>query len=169
MAPSSRIIKNKKVLVLCHGNIYRSPLCAAALSKHEGLSVRSAGFRSAGKRAARPARLAAAVLGYDLKTHRSSLVTPELLRWASFIIYMDSGNRRRLVDALVVAHLARPYACLGQWSSPPRDRIPDLAFVFDKRDFLEHVAAIDRASELLALQLISNTKLPSFGRNTTAS
>lgn len=146
-----------RVLVICHGNKWRSPLSAAAMRAVAGgaLEIKSAGFRSAGQRAARPARLMAAVLGYDLEDHRTALVSDELIAWADLIIYMDGGNRARLEAAMRAAGSSRPYACLGRWASPARSRIPDPAFVRDKHAFSALMCAIDAAAQTAARTLVA--------------
>ena len=116
-----------KILVLCHGNINRSPFVAGLLrwSMHE---IRGAGFVNPGKRAAKKMRDAAPPLGVDLSEHRSRLVDQESIDWADLIIYMDGGNRARLQalapDSL---HKAR---CLASFCPGGNvTRIPDPAFM----------------------------------------
>src|SRR5258708_38417595 len=69
------------VLVVCHGNICRSPVAAALLARElavHGITVQSAGFLGF-NRPSPPNALAAAVRhGLDLTDHRSRLVTVEL-------------------------------------------------------------------------------------------
>ena len=85
------------VLVLCHGNINRSPACAAALKKwfSDRLSIESAGFVNPGRPAAKKMRDAMRLRGYNLDEHRSQLVTLDMVRKAKWVILMDGGNRRR--------------------------------------------------------------------------
>lgn len=86
------------MLVVCHGNICRSPLAGVALSRVLGEeSVRSRGFGEEGKRAAKKVRVYAAEHGYDLENHRSQQVTQEDICWCSVCVYMDAGNLRRLI------------------------------------------------------------------------
>jgi protein-tyrosine-phosphatase len=90
-----------KVLVVCHGNINRSPVAAAVLAE-AGVPFRSRGLKPGGsnKPAGRIQKVAAA-MGYDLSTHRATAVTQEDLDWADVILYMDSGNYDRLRAANV--------------------------------------------------------------------
>lgn len=85
-----------RVLVVCHGNKWRSPLAAELLRRrHPDWEVRGAGVgptAAHGWPAARPVRLFTG----GLDNHRSRLVTPEDLAWADRIICMDNGNLRRL-------------------------------------------------------------------------
>lgn len=129
-----------RVLALCHGNINRSPLCEAVLAER-GVEALSAGFKEAGRRAAKKTRDAAALHGYDLEQHRSQTVTPELLSWADLVVLMDRGNRRRLFQI--------PAGCrfimLGAYVGLPR--IPDPAFLArDSEEFLSAINLVIQAT-----------------------
>jgi protein-tyrosine-phosphatase len=89
----------KSVLVLCHGNICRSPIAAALLARElapYGSAVQSAGF--AGINRPPPAEAVAAAERHqvNLSDHRSRLVTADLIRATDLIVVMDA-NQRRLV------------------------------------------------------------------------
>ena len=92
------------VLIVCHGNICRSPYAAAVLRRaasRDGakpLRVDSAGFIGPGRRAPSNARAVARERGVDLDGHRSKLVTPEIVTAADLIIVMDRGQRRAIED-----------------------------------------------------------------------
>lgn len=118
----------KKVLVICHGNINRSPLCAAELTRLGGLLIRSAGFVNPGTRAAKKMRDAAEANGLYLQTHRSTLITPEHLEWADKVIYMDGGNWKRLHSMLVGSEHPEVIS-LGHYAKPKVSTIPDPAFM----------------------------------------
>ena len=116
-----------KILVLCHGNINRSPLCAAVLA--EWFEVRSAALKpNARGRATRKMREAALDRGYNLDEHRTHEVTREDLEWADRVIYMDQGNYKRLVQRLDVEGLEVDRSCLAAWTQPLQERIPDPNF-----------------------------------------
>lgn len=114
-----------KILVLCHGNINRSPLAAAVL-RTLGHDVKSAGFVNPGKRASGKMRRAALAHSYDLEEHRSQLCTPELVQWAELVVLMDGGNEKRFRQQFTA-----PVVRLGHWGDPRRDRVPDPAFLAD--------------------------------------
>lgn len=88
----------RSVLVLCLGNICRSPYAAASLARCalNGLEVRSAGFLRSGRPSPETARSSAQRNGIDLSGHRSQQVTPALLEQADLVIVMDRGQRGRL-------------------------------------------------------------------------
>lgn len=115
---------SKMILILCHGNINRSPACAAVLRKqHPSWTIKSAGFVNPGKPATKKMREAMAERGYDLSTHRSQLVTTELGEWADHIIIMDNANMRRFREICPWPHQIDKVIWLG--SVRKLRRIPD--------------------------------------------
>jgi protein-tyrosine phosphatase len=90
------------LLVLCHGNICRSPYATAVLrrgldaaGRHE-VRVDSAGFIGPGRPPPLIALQVAARRGYDLASHLSSLVAGEALPAYDLILVMDRAQRRWL-------------------------------------------------------------------------
>lgn len=91
----------RRVLVMCYGNIYRSPFVAEALraALPGQLEVRSAGFHAKTGRPSPEAHVRMSQsLGVDLAAHRSSLVSGEDLAWADLVVFMDRHNWARLRD-----------------------------------------------------------------------
>lgn len=89
----------RTIVVVCHGNICRSPLAAALLRRalgHKGIRVESAGFVRSHRPAPPEAVAAAARHGVDLSDHRSRLLTPDLARSAELIVVMDPGQQREV-------------------------------------------------------------------------
>jgi protein-tyrosine-phosphatase len=89
----------RSILVVCHGNICRSPFAAALLLRALGpLGVRvdSAGFVRPHRPAPPEALAAAARRGVDLSDHRSRLLTPDLARSAELIVVMDPVQEREV-------------------------------------------------------------------------
>jgi protein-tyrosine phosphatase len=88
-----------RVLVLCAGNICRSPAVAAVLARlGAGLEVRSRGTHdwNAGS-GAHPAMAAiGAARGYDLGGHVAAQVSAADLAWADEVLVMDEANRADL-------------------------------------------------------------------------
>jgi len=87
------------VLVVCHGNIYRSPY-AAALLRHRlpplvGNHVRvvSAGFVEPGRSCPGEVLHVAATRGVDLSGHRSRLLVPSDVYAADLVLVMDATQR----------------------------------------------------------------------------
>lgn len=86
----------RRVLVVCYGNIYRSPFVSEALRSGalpHGLVVRSAGFHPKPNRPTPVAFVAiAAEHGVALDAHRSRVIDRELVEWAEVIVIMDRHN-----------------------------------------------------------------------------
>lgn len=109
------------VLVLCYGNVNRSPLAAAVLAK-QGVTVVSAGFTGPGRLAAKKTRDFAAQLGYDLSIHRSQLISKSLVKKATHILVFGKVNYERLHKFLT----GRKNITLAQIPDPvflPKDSI----------------------------------------------
>ena len=141
-----------KVLVLCHGNICRSPLAAALLAKRfPNVSIASAGFYPASGRPSPDFVLAAAEqLGVDLATHSSRCVDANMVDEAQLVLIMDVRNYSLLRKAF-------PYALqktifLGMLLPNPRLEVKD---PFDDPASMTDISmnisqAIDRLTLLLA-------------------
>lgn len=141
-----------RVLVVCYGNICRSPYAAAVIRRAlapRGVPVDSAGIIGAGRRIPAHAHATALKRGADLSAHRSQLLTPALVRAASLIIVMDTAQRD---------HVLRSYVCdpsaivlLGDLDPEPiekraiRDPYDQSLEVFE-----EVFARIDRCGAVIA-------------------
>lgn len=91
--------KVASVLVVCHGNICRSPFAAALLARMlPRLRIESAGFVGPGRPAPPEAITEAARYGVDLSAHRSQLITADRVRTAELIVVMDVAQRREIRD-----------------------------------------------------------------------
>ncbi|MFQ5600429.1 MAG: ATP-grasp domain-containing protein [Candidatus Krumholzibacteriia bacterium] len=93
---------SRHILVLCYGNICRSPYAAArlrALEESGDLLIRSTGFHpEAGRPTPENVRRIAAARGIDLASHLSLTLDQESLDWADMILVMDRATQRRLRD-----------------------------------------------------------------------
>lgn len=91
----------RRILVLCLGNICRSPFAERVLRRElaergvAGADVRSGGFVLPGRTSPPSAREVAAEHGLDLSEHVSVLVTPHLAAWADLTLVMSRGQARR--------------------------------------------------------------------------
>jgi glycosyltransferase involved in cell wall biosynthesis/protein-tyrosine-phosphatase len=84
----------RRILVVCHGNIIRSPfaarLIAQAIANRRSLSIVSAGLEAEAGRPPHPAAvLAAAPLCVDLSDHTASRLAPETVASADAIFVME--------------------------------------------------------------------------------
>jgi len=143
--------QGRTYLVICHGNICRSPYAAAVLAyrlRPRGISVLSAGLIGPGRPSPAVARAAALARGVDLKEHRSQLVTPALLAQVDLVIVMDARQRAVLHHDYGVP--ARDIVVLGDLDPGP---IPGrgIADPYDRplAEFTEVYARIDRCLNTL--------------------
>jgi protein-tyrosine phosphatase len=90
-----RVIRS--VLFVCQGNVIRSPLAAALLTRclsapgSASIAIASAGLRASPGQPADPRALSIAEeFGLSLEDHRAQLVTPEQITWADVIVPMDA-------------------------------------------------------------------------------
>ncbi|MFC4313290.1 low molecular weight phosphatase family protein [Steroidobacter flavus] len=91
----------KRVLVVCYGNIYRSPFAGVSLRQalSPEIEVRSSGFhRVAGRQSPERHVIMSRARNIDLSSHRSSRVTTEDLQWADIVVLMDRHNWGLLDD-----------------------------------------------------------------------
>lgn len=110
------------ILVLCHGNICRSPYAAATLTRAlasggtQGIVVESAGFVGPGRPMPAAGLDVAASRGFDLSTHRAQLLSKELVASARLILVMDPLQRSLLAERGVPKH---PVLLLGDFDVEP--------------------------------------------------
>lgn len=122
----------RSILVVCQGNICRSPYLAAVLQRElRDVEVRSAGFIGPGRPVPTAALHAGAQRGQNLADFRSRLITSDEVRSADLVITMDAAQAARLrrdlllaPDRLVVAgdldrHPAPTRAIRDPWSQRP--------------------------------------------------
>jgi protein-tyrosine phosphatase len=110
------------VLIVCHGNICRSPYAACRLRElftraGHTCTVESAGFIGPDRPSPGNAIATAAGRGIDLKPHRSRLLNQQLIDSAQLIMVMEA----RQADALRMAfgHVNAPILILGDLDPLP--------------------------------------------------
>ena len=142
----------RRVIVICHGNICRSPFAGAELAlRNRSLQVRSAGVEAREGKSAEPfACRTARELGVDLTDHRAHRFDAEDIEWADLIVAMQGRHvaaiRRRWPGAersvrlLGDFLLSEPHAIEDPWGQE--------AAVFSSV-FERIVQANERLSELL--------------------
>lgn len=93
-------LRPSRIVVLCYGNICRSPFLEAALRQRlPGVAVTSAGLAGPGRGVPEHGLRVAAARGLDLASHRSKLVTADLLRATDLLLVMDQRQARHVVLA----------------------------------------------------------------------
>lgn len=90
----------KRILVVCYGNIYRSPFVASYLRPRlPDVEVRSVGFHAKAGRESPPRHVAMAKSrGVDLSDHKSSVISAADGDWADLVVFMDRHNWNALVE-----------------------------------------------------------------------
>ena len=108
-------------LIVCHGNICRSPYAAGALRRLlanvGGLQIVSAGFVGPDRPAPPEAVASAAARGVDLSRHRSKVLVPREVQEADLIVVMDATQRRAICRGFV--RLWRDVVVLGDLDPTP--------------------------------------------------
>lgn len=144
----------RRVLVVCYGNIYRSPLVAELIRRRCAgrIEVRSSGFHPRAGRPSPDRHVAmCAARGIDLSAHRSSVTQPTDVAWADLVVLMDRHNWQAL--QLIGARDER-IAWLGAMDGGPVE-IPDPYGLDDesaRRVVGRLVECAARLAERLALQ-----------------
>lgn len=144
----------KKLLVLCYGNIYRSPFVANFLYQKldNECEIRSAGFfPKTGRKSAQEYVGLVRDYGVDLASHSSQVVDNNDLNWADAILIMDGKNYK--LALLMDPSLEYKLIWLGGLSDGFPVEIED-PYNRDKerqRAIIEHmVNACERCVDLLA-------------------
>ncbi|MBN1337194.1 MAG: low molecular weight protein arginine phosphatase [Deltaproteobacteria bacterium] len=104
MTPLPSAPRPSRLLFLCTGNICRSPMAAALARRYAEATGREVEVRSAsvmgleGRPAAPHAVKVMEEIDLDLAGHRSQPMTPDLLRWADWILVMELGHAQAVRD-----------------------------------------------------------------------
>ena len=129
----------RTLLVVCYGNICRSPMAAALLGRDLrplGIDVQSAGFIGFNRPAPAEAVDAAKRHAVNLSNHRSRPVTVDGVRTADLIVVMDASQRRQICERF--GRRPRDVVVLGDFDPAPveartiRDPVDQNRDVFDQ-------------------------------------
>lgn len=139
------------ILVVCHGNICRSPLASAILV----LNLGEERIRSRGLRAKPGCCVAKKVRDYVkgmkiekwVNAHKSQRATQEDVDWADLIVFMDNSNMLKLLE---FENASTKMICLGIFINKPKIQDPNFMPRGDElEELLDEIVA---AANALALQ-----------------
>jgi protein-tyrosine-phosphatase/predicted ATP-grasp superfamily ATP-dependent carboligase len=100
----------RSILFVCHGNIIRSPMAAAMLTRllaarNREITVASAGLHAKPYGAADPRALSVACqFGCSLQNHQAEMITAAMVEQADAIFVMDRMNEAKLLGRFPQAH-----------------------------------------------------------------
>jgi protein-tyrosine phosphatase len=114
----------RHILVVCVGNICRSPMAEALLRRelrgHEEFTVESAGLGAlVGHPAAEHSVTLMSEHGLDIRAHRARQIHPEMVGAADLVLVMEAGHRRAIDDADPTAR--GKVHRLGEWQDKDID------------------------------------------------
>lgn len=115
----------ERILVVCIGNICRSPVAEAMLKQHcPSKTISSAGLGALVGQGVEPAaRRLAEAEGLEVDQHTSRQLTHDMLRQVDLVLVMSEGQRRA-VGELSPAALGKTML-LGHWLTQGDKDIPD--------------------------------------------
>lgn len=136
-----------RVLLVCTGNICRSPLAHGFLADRSrrymdgGIAVRSAGTWARDGSPATPEGVEAGVeAGIDISGHRSSRYAADMAEWADLVLTMTGEQREEVLDAAPGA-ASRTFT-LKEAVALLRE-LPPPAGPVDRASLVERIAALD--------------------------
>ena len=116
-----------RILVVCYGNICRSPVVERLLRRFldpSRFEISSCGLLPReGEPSPEDYAREAREIGVDLSDHRSQFITPLLVEWSDLIVLMDRKNRALLSDLGDKAIVKSVW--LGAWDPDGPLEIPD--------------------------------------------
>ena len=135
----------RHILVVCVGNICRSPMAEALLKRElreqDGFTVESAGLGAlVGYPASEFSIELMDELGVDITAHRARQIHPDMVNAADLVLVMEAGHKRAIDDADPTAR--GKVHRLGEWQDRDIDdpyRQPKAAFADALEDIREGV------------------------------
>lgn len=107
------------ILILCQGNICRSPVAEAMLKRVlPGKQIQSAGLTAMVGQGAEPTTIEiASADGLDLSEHVARQVSSDMIQWADLILVMSEGQRNQVSQ--LTPHAMGKTLLLAHWLEQP--------------------------------------------------
>ncbi|OXI58152.1 protein tyrosine phosphatase [Burkholderia sp. AU27893] len=145
----------KRILVVCTGNVCRSPAAQALLSRElPGCTIESAGIAATGGMAIDPVMNEwLTARGFDLAAHRARRVDDAICRWADLILVMESAHRERIARTYPMTR-GRVYRLAERYMADVPDPYRRSRHVYDYAatliehgvaDWVARIAGLERA------------------------
>ena len=114
----------RHILVVCVGNICRSPMAEALLKRalrgQDGFTAESAGLGAlVGHPASEYSQELMLEMGLDISEHRARQIHPDMVREADLVLVMEAGHKRAIDDADPTAR--GKVHRLGEWQDTDVD------------------------------------------------
>jgi protein-tyrosine phosphatase len=153
----SQVGRPRGILVVCHGNICRSPYLQAVLQRAApDIAVSSAGFTGRDRPVPTFSLQVSAQRGLDLTRFRSRLISPESVRTADLIIVMEPEQARHIKSRFRISTARLVVAGdLDPKMSATRG-IPD-PWMQSVEAFESSFDRLDRCAEMLVRAIRQNT------------
>jgi len=143
----------KRILMVCTGNICRSPAAQAMLSRAlPGRTIESAGIAAVGGAAIDPVMSELLTgRGFDLSVHRARRVDDRICRWADLILVMETAHRH-LIERTYPMTRGRVYCLTERYRTDVPDPYRRSRHVYDYAARLIEHGVVDWAGRIVSLE-----------------
>nr|WP_174939646.1 low molecular weight protein-tyrosine-phosphatase [Burkholderia lata] len=155
----------KRILVVCTGNVCRSPAAQVLLSRElSGRTVESAGVAAIGGMAIDPVMNELLTgRGFDLSVHRARRVDDRMCRWAELILVMELAHQH-LIERTYPTTRGRVYRLAERYQIDVPDPYRRSRHVYDYTMKLIEHGVVDWAERIARLEQ-NRSRPPDIGAN----
>lgn len=143
----------KRILVVCTGNVCRSPAALALLSRAlPDRSIESVGTAAIGGMAVDPVMNALLTeRGFDLSAHRARHIDDRTSRWADLILVMEAAHRH-LIERTYPTTRGRVYRLTERYQTDVPDPYRRSRHIYDYATKLIEHGVADWAARIAAFE-----------------